>query len=95
MAAFSLRVLRAESREVKGTKGTQHHYLALGQWRGIFSYLVNPLGCELCPLKANTPFGEREQVVSKKSGVFCFVLFLNSFSTLTVRKQLMRVKRQG
>ena len=73
MAAFSLRVLRAESREVKGTKGTQHPYLALCRWRGIFSYLVNPLGCELCPLKANTPFGEREQVVSKKSGVFCFV----------------------
>lgn len=76
MAAFSLGVLRAESREVKGTKGTQNPYLALCRWRGIFSYLVNPLGCEICPLKASTPFGEREHVVSKKRGFLFFFFFL-------------------
>ena len=84
MAAFSLRVFRAESREVKGTKGTQHPYLALCRWRGIFSYLVNPLGCEICPLKANTPFGEREHVVSKKRVffvLFCFLYFNHQKTT--------------
>lgn len=90
MATFSLGVLRAESKEVKGTKGTQHSYLALCRWRGIFSYRVNPLGCEICPLKANTPFGEREHVVSKKRGFFFF--FSYSFSALIIRKQLMRAK---